>query len=219
MQALIILTLLLLNPFAYGQETTAAPATPAATAEQPTTPPADSPEVDTTTAEESGTVMVSENFRSGILVSPSITMYKRKLDQSGANLGDFNNTTVDLRAGYVFDFGLFAGIQAAYNFGKDAANDITTYLMGPTVGYSCKWTGVFVTATYHLMGKSDMDTAGEYDEITGLQVDLGYPLMLTETIKIGPQLSWKRLKYSDGGVLGDYKSKEVIPSLGLWFYF
>lgn len=238
MRALIVITVLLLGPLSYGQMQPNPPpaTTPAAPATAPSTnpeavpaemTPADAPVVDGASTDTA--VTIPSAFRSGWFASPSFTAMKRDLKDATPPiaLASDSTTMIDLgvKGGYTFEFGLFAGLQAMYSMGTvkggGASNDITTYGVGPTVGYSEKYTGLFLTATYYLFGKTDLDAGGEFDEVTGLQVDLSYPMNLTENIKIGPQLTWKRLKNSDHSVPGvaDYKTKDFAPSISAWFYF
>lgn len=158
-----------------------------------------------------------------VVINPNLTYFSRNLEQTtGSNLVNdkVNVLTIDTKAGYLFNYGLFVGGQVAFETGKSGGTDLTNYFFGPTVGYSCDVTGLFLTATYHLLGKSDLDAAGEYSKVTGLQIDVGYPLVLTETMKFGPQLSWKNLDLKDGSNgLADNKLKQLTPYFGLWLYF
>jgi hypothetical protein len=156
----------------------------------------------------------------GVLTNFNLTYYSRKLEDPAGPLNDtFNSLQGEIKVGYLFDFGLFAGVQGHYGTGKASNNTIKTYYAGPTIGYSCNYTGLFVSATYHVIGNSDLDTLGEYDKVSGLQLDFAYPMMLTESLKFGPQLSWRDMKNSDSATLGDVKTKELVPFMGLWFIF
>lgn len=159
-----------------------------------------------------------------VVVNPNVTYFSRNLDQTtGANQvsNKLNVLTVDGKAGYIFDFGLFVGGQAVFEAGSiSGSSNIRNYFMGPSVGYSCDITGLFITATYHVLGASDLGSYGEYSKSSGLQIDLGYPMELTENIKFGPQISWKSIKNTNGtNGLADTTTKQFTPYFGMWFYF
>jgi hypothetical protein len=214
MRALLVSSVLLLAQLSYGQDQAAAPAAPA-------TPAA---------AEETPTVTVPSAWKDGIFVSPSFSIFKRKVEQTvtapGVNNGDVSGFNLDVKGAYTFNFGLFAGAQLAYSKGKDTSSgidDMSTYSVGPMVGYHCSYTGLMLAATYHVLGKSKIDTAGPdvtYDKVTGLQVDLSYPIQLTDKINVGPQFTWRRLQLKEGdNSAADQKTKEFLPSISAWFYF
>ena len=51
-------------------------------------------------------------------------------------------------------------------------------------------------------------------------IDLAYPMTLSDSLKIGPQLSLKRLNLEDDTTgRPDDKLKELTPYFGLWLYF
>jgi len=237
MRALIIFTALLLNSFAYAQTkadpkqkatqpapvaapaATAEPAPPAEPAAQPT--PTDAPAEPP--AEETG-VTIASQFRPGAFVNPGLTYFKRDLENptpapGAVGTAEVSTLQIDAKGGYIFDFGLIVGANLSYSTGKSGTDDINMFIGGPMVGYSDQYFGFFITATYHVFGTADWDTMGKYDKLSGLQVDLGYPMEISETIKLGPQISIRSIKHEDNTLAGDYKSKDIIPSLGLWFYF
>jgi len=157
-------------------------------------------------------------------------MFKRKVEQDGATAtpgqieGDASGLDLEVKGGYVFDFGLFAGLHVLYQTGKQSSvlgsANVKTFTAGPSVGYHEKNTNLLLTATYHLVGNTDLDSAGKYDSARGLQVDLLYPIQLTEKINIGPQITWRGIKETDGSTgLADTKTKEFVPSVTAWFYF
>jgi hypothetical protein len=214
MRALLVSSVLLLAQLSYGQDQAAAPAAPA-------TPAA---------AEETPAVTIPNAWKEGIFVSPSFSMFKRKVEQTGTTPGvngDVTGMNLDVKGAYTFNFGLFAGAQVSYNKGKDNSSgldDMSTYSVGPMVGYHCSYTGLMLAATYHVLGKSKIDfSAGPdvtYDKVTGLQVDLSYPIQLTEKINVGPQFTWRRLELKEGdNSAADQKTKEFVPSISAWFYF
>lgn len=170
------------------------------------------------TAEDETPMIADLRMKPGVLTNFGITYFGRKLEEAGVS-DEFNTIVGELRAGYNFNFGLFAGATAHYDTGKAAGQTVATYYGGPTIGYSSSMTGIFVAATYHLIGKQDLDALGEYDKVSGLQIDVAYPMMLTESLKFGPQLSYRSMKSSDSDTLAENKTKELVPFMGLWFIF
>lgn len=233
MRAVVLIMSLLLAGAAYAQnqaptaeqpKNVLQPAAPSAPSTEPTAAPAESSTTAESVAptdadEEKATPLNNHGLTPGIVTAAALSYYGRELKDSSATNGKFNSLSAEIRGGYVLDFGLFAGLTGHYDTGKSGSDTITTYFVGPTVGYSCDITGLFFTATYHLIGQSDMDSIGKYKKINGLQVDVGYPMMITEQLKFGPQITYRDVKMSDGDTLADQRAKQVVPYLGLWFIF
>ncbi len=165
-------------------------------------------------------------IKKGFLLNPGLTVASRKLeDNQGQPQGKVRTFQIDSKVGYVFESGLFTGVQLNYGFGSQkmgaaAETDITTYYAGPTIGYNWNYTGLFLTATYHVTGSYDMSGVGKYEKATGYQIDLGYPVKVSENVQLGPQLSLKRIDLKDGtNALADTEIKELTPYFGLWLYF
>lgn len=224
MRALIIFTLLMLNQMsmAQDQKTTTTPTPTAATPAAPaTTEPAAAPQASVEAEEEEPK---AEPLKTGVLLNTNFTMTSRKLDMNDAPIGEYRATQLDTKVGYVFNFGLFAGAQLNYAIGSSATTgadtDSTAYSVGPTIGYSCSMTGLFVSATYHLLGVTDFSGLGKYEKANGYQIDLGYPMKINESLKLGPLLTLKRIDLEDGtNGLADTEVKELTPYFGLWLYF
>jgi hypothetical protein len=158
----------------------------------------------------------------GTMISPGLTYYSRQISEASSQVGEVTTLVIDMKAGYVFKTGalegLFVGGQGLYETGKANNRDAKGYHVGPSVGYSDSYTGFFVSATYHLFGKMDL-SGGTYDKVRGLEIDLAYPLAITDTVRFGPQVSWKNLKYTDGGALSDTDMKGFSPFATLWINF
>lgn len=224
MRALIIFTLLLLNQLSYAQDSKVKTAEPTATApsttaeQAPTPAPTVEPEEDITPAKEP--------MKTGFVINPNFTLASRKLEQETQPLGKMREAHLDTKVGYVFNFGLFAGAQLNYSLGSFRSSastqdaDTTSYLAGPTIGYSCSLTGLFLTATYHVTGSTNITGSGKYEKATGYQIDLGYPMKISDDVKFGPQLTYRNIDLKDGtGGLANKEIKELTPYFGLWLYF
>ena len=231
MRAILVLMLMSLTFISESfAQTPSQPAEVKAAETQPTAPaaaPVADPATELPTADDEP-VAVREPIKKGFLINPNFTVASRKLDDNnGQPNGKVRTVQLDTKLGYVFDFGLFAGAQFNYGFGsmRDSVNlptetDITSYYAGPTIGYSCNYTGLFLSATYHALGTYDMTGIGKYEKATGYQIDLGYPVKVSENVQLGPQLSLKRIDLKDGtNALADTKVKELTPYFGLWLYF
>ncbi len=226
MRALIIFTVLLLNQLSYAQDSKATAATPAATTAPTATPaePVAAQPAAVETQEEAEPA--KEPMKTGFVINPNFTLASRKLEQESQPQGKMREARLDTKVGYVFDFGLFAGAQLNYATGSFSAAastqdaDTTSYLAGPTIGYSCSLTGLFLSATYHVAGSTNITGSGKYEKATGYQIDLGYPMKVSESVKFGPQLTYRNIDLEDGtGGLTNDEIKELTPYFGLWLYF
>jgi hypothetical protein len=224
MRALIIFTVVLLNQLSYAQDSKATAATPATTAPAQAEPVATQPAAVETQEEEAEPA--KEPMKTGFVINPNFTLASRKLEQESQPQGKMREARLDTKVGYVFDFGLFAGAQLNYATGslsgpastQDA--DTTSYLAGPTLGYSCSLTGLFLSATYHVAGSTNITGSGKYEKATGYQIDLGYPMKVSDSVKFGPQLTYRNIDLEDGtGGLTNDEIKELTPYFGLWLYF
>lgn len=158
----------------------------------------------------------------GIVINPSLTYASRDIEDTGANIGKMDTLIIDLKSGYLFSFGLFAGLQAVHYSGSTGGSDLSAYQVGPSIGYTHPDVGLFFSATYHLFGSFELEgvTTSEWDKVSGVQVDIGYPVAITDMISFGPQLSYKNIKHEDDdNVLADFKTRELTPYFGLWIQF
>lgn len=231
-----ILVLMLMSLTLITESFAQAPAQPAAVkaaetqlTQQPVAVPATAPVGDPVTelpTAEDEPVAPREPIKKGFLINPNFTVASRKLeDGQGQPQGKVRTFQLDSKVGYVFDFGLYTGLQLNYGFGSSnngaaADTDTTSYYAGPSIGYSCNYTGLFLTATYIATGSYDLTGVGKYEKATGYQIDLGYPVKVSENVQVGPQLSLKRIDLKDGtNALADTEIKELTPYFGLWLYF
>jgi len=221
MKLVTVLFVLLFSSYLVAQSTPteATPETPAAASASESQAPATAEEITAEVQAESYTPTQDLSLQEGILTNLGLTYFGRTLEEQGAKIGELNSLNAEFRAGYIFSFGLFAGLTGHYDTGKVAGETVDRFMVGPTVGYSCSYTGILASATYYVFGQQDTKTTGKYDKVMGLQLDLAYPMEITSQLKFGPQLTYRSLEASDNDILTDNKTKELVPFMGLWFIF
>lgn len=208
-------------PTATAPATNDAATVPVTTDAAATTAPATG---DLATDEEAPAVSADLSLPKGVMTNLGLTYYSREINETvNASIGTNDEVslfTSEFKVGYIFNFGLFAGATMHYDTGKASGQTISTQYAGPTIGYTCSYTGLLAMATYHLVGTADYDAAGKYDKVNGLQIDLSYPMSITEKLKFGPQLTWRDMEQTEGdNALPDDKTKELVPFMGVWYIF
>ena len=155
------------------------------------------------------------------LFAPSLSYLERNTNDNGTS-SDVKLTKIDLKLGYVFDFGMYLGgvySLSDENFGTDSSD----YTLGFSAGYIRD--GFFGILTYHLLGERDLAAGGiKYSGASGFQLDTGYVIPLTDNLSLGPQLSWSDVKYRDQENSGiatsaNYDWSGITPYFTLWFMF
>lgn len=221
MKLVTVLSVLLFSSYLVAQNTATEATQTSTTDAAPAQTQSTEPNADAITAEvlaEANVPAKDLRLQEGVLVNLGLTYFGRKIEDAGTT-NDVNTLNSELRAGYNLNFGLFAGVTGHYDTGKSLGETVTRYMVGPTVGYSCSYTGLFAAATYYVFGNQDGKSLGEYEKIEGLQLDLAYPLEITSQLKFGPQLTYRSLEASDSDTLADNKTKELVPFMGLWYIF
>ncbi len=157
-----------------------------------------------------------------ILFTPSITYMSQEQEISPAPAVDTKLTIIDLRLGYVFDFGLYVG--GLYSIqDHDLLSDSSDSLLGPTLGYYNA--GFLVAGTFYVYGEKDITNgSGKYSGVSGYQIDVSYAVPVTENFRMGPQLTYHSYEYSDlevNGISGsaDLKFSSITPYFNLTFVF
>ena len=167
-------------------------------------------------------LVFSAAAQSAIHFSPSITYLEQSEDDGVNPERDVKMTIIDLRLGYVMDFGLYlGGMYSLHDY--DLLTDSSDSYFGPTVGYYNS--GFFIAATYYLYGERDLSNGqGKYSDVSGYQVDVSYSVPITETVLLGPQLTFHNIEFGDLQISGasnsvDYKYSGISPYFNLTFIF
>ena len=157
----------------------------------------------------------------GFMFAPSIT-YMQQEYSDGLNEADTKLTIIDLKLGYTFDMGLFIG--GLYSLqDHDLLTDSSDSFFGPTIGYSNS--GFFVAGTYYIYGEKDFtDGSAKLSNVQGFQIDLTYGVPVTDTLLIGPQLTFHSYKFKETQVAGvasetDQEFSGLTPYFALMFLY
>lgn len=165
--------------------------------------------------------------QAAILFTPSLSFVEQKADDTtDANPeSNANMTLIDLRLGYTFDFGLYIGglysihDQALLTSGEDSSDSY----FGPSVGYYYK--GLLVVFSYYLYGEKDLaNGSGKMQGVNGYQLDVGYSVPVTDTIHVGPQLTYHTIKFDEissgvGSNTINYEFSGISPYFNVTFIF
>lgn len=156
------------------------------------------------------------------IFAPSLTVSSP--DVSGGT-DNTQLSSIDAKFGYTFDYGLYVG--ALYALGKEKNSqtgvDATSFVFGPSVGFNM-W-NVYAITTYHIFGERDLSAGGiKYANATGVQVDLGYVFSLTNTVSLGPQVTYRDVRFNDKQVQGlseadSFQWTGITPYISLWLNF
>lgn len=168
-------------------------------------------------------LFLSQGALAQFIVNPSMTYHQRSIDDTGVSLGQVDTLYLDIQTGWLMkEHGLFLGWTAGFTTGQSGLGDTQSYQMGPTVGYTSDDIGFFVTLTYHLLGLFEIRPDGsdnQYERLSGLQVNLGYPVAITDTLSLGPQLIYRNLDHNNITNASKRDTEELSPYLALWFQF
>jgi hypothetical protein len=133
--------------------------------------------------------------------------------------------SADLKLAYLHYSGLYlGGLYSLMNEdGLDGAVENRQRSFGPTLGYS-HYSGFYALFTYFLMSEYKDVTGDKFKDGMGAQVDLGWVFPLTSMFSIGPQLSYRAIKYDKASISGADQTVDVTisdfrPYVSLWFQF
>ena len=160
---------------------------------------------------------------SAFVFNPSVSMFEREVETNNTKT-EAKYTYLDIRAGYLFDFGLYVGGLYS-NANEQAGGDSSDFFFGPSVGYHFK--GLSLLLTYFLNGQSDLSSGGtKYDDVSGYQVDLAYQIMIGKTFGLGPMMSYRAVSFDEQQLQGisqpGFNGRDqttLTPSFSFWFHF
>lgn len=131
-------------------------------------------------------------------------------------------TLIDLRFGYILDFGLYlGGLYSLQDY--DLLAESSDSFLGPSVGYYYK--GLFAVLTYYVYGERDLSQGDiKYTNAVGFQLDLSYSVPVAENILVGPQLTFHNIEFKEAERSGisettNYKFGGISPYFNVTFLF
>lgn len=157
-----------------------------------------------------------------ILFTPSVTYLEQSLADNANPETKAKLTLIDLRLGYVMDFGLYlGGLYSIHD--QDMLADSSDSYFGPSVGYYNS--GFLIVGTYYLYGERDLTNGvGKYAGAKGYQLDISYSVPITKSISMGPQLTYHTVEFDEIQSSGnssptDYSFSGISPYFNLTFIF
>ena len=166
--------------------------------------------------------LIYQSSQSAFLFSPSITHMEHSEENGNAPKQTAKMTLIDLRLGYLMDFGLYlGGLYSLQDY--ELLTDSSDSFFGPTIGYFNS--GFFAALTYYVYGERDLTNgSGKYSDVSGFQLDFSYSVPVAEDILIGPQLTFHDYKFGDfqqngNSASADYKYSGLTPYFNLTFLF
>jgi hypothetical protein len=166
-----------------------------------------------------------------ILFGPSFSYQSVKSTDNTGLAGGAQNSSVlgvDGKLGILIEGTVFY-IGGLYSYESTTASStakVTGAAYGPTVGI---FNGAFaLLGTYILSADRTYSVSGSDSKIsggTGFRVDMSYVAGLTGSIGVGPQLTYRSIKYTKstpaGGIENSntYEESSIYPSIIFWFRF
>lgn len=157
-----------------------------------------------------------------IVFTPSITFLEQKVTEEDQISRNGKLTVIDVRLGYITDFGLYVG--GLYSIqDQDLLSDASDSYFGPSVGYSRG--GFLFVGTYYLYGERDLTNGSlKYSDVSGFQLDFSYAVPVFENFSVGPQLTYYSVKFDSAEESGisrstNYKTSGITPYFNLTFTF
>ncbi len=167
-------------------------------------------------------VLSAQTGNSAFLFSPSITHMEHSEETANNPERNVKMTLIDLRLGYLMDFGLYlGGLYSLQDY--ELLRDSSDSFFGPSVGYFNS--GFFAALTYYLYGERDLTNgSGKYSDVSGYQIDISYSVPVAENILMGPQLTYHNYEFGDFQQNGnssstEYKYSGLTPYFNLTFIF
>lgn len=165
--------------------------------------------------------LIPNNSFAGFDLMASVGMYSY---ESSTDTQDTGTTQVELRSGYTFENGVFAG--AFYTLGTDKYVEATdNFNLGVMLGYRHE-SGAYAMYGHTFFGEQDLESGGtKYSSGEGPQVTFGFAVPLMEGVLIAPEFTWRQISYSQVQVTGapdntvNREDTTFHPSINFWFEF
>lgn len=167
-------------------------------------------------------VLLSTTAQAAIVFTPSLSYLEQKVTDENNVTNKGKMVVVDVRLGYVTDFGLYIG--GLYSIqDQELLTEASDSFFGPSIGYS-KGNFLFV-GTYYVYGERDLTNGvGKYSGVSGFQLDLTYAIPVYENFSVGPQLTYYSVKFDEvqnSGISSssDYKTSGITPAVNFTVTF
>jgi hypothetical protein len=167
-------------------------------------------------------LFLTPNLYGAYLFSPSVSYLEQKLHDNSLPDTKAKYTAIDLRFGYLTEFGLYVGGLYSLHDQNILADASDSYF-GPSIGYF--YSGFLFVGTWFVYGERDLSNGQtKYANVGGYQLDLSYAIPLNETISIGPQLSYIHVDFNEAQNAGnanttDYNFNGIVPYFNITFQF
>lgn len=157
-------------------------------------------------------------------VAPALFYATSEYDRTeiGGGTGESSSLYYDLRLGYSWSNGMYAGAIYGTRGDGNGTNDFAETYMGASFGYSND--GWIAVLHYFISAEEEIGTNTSLTSGTGFGLDIGYMWSVNNTFSIGPQLSYRTFSYTKLDVAGTETDKDTsqaytLPYIALGFSF
>lgn len=159
----------------------------------------------------------------GVKIGLSALKYDVRSEGSTLGNGEYKNTYMDYKLGYLSNTLYFGGVYSSYN--RETSGSTTKRsLTGATVGYHNN--GFFLDGTYYISGEVELPTLTKVKSGSGYAIELGYEVMVSSSAYLGLEGVYKSISYtkvvSSAGTESDADNKEtpeIYPMLSVGIFF
>ncbi|MBK7842152.1 MAG: hypothetical protein IPJ71_00435 [Bdellovibrionales bacterium] len=131
----------------------------------------------------------------------------------GGGTGKGTQLNYDLGFGYTMASGLYFGGIYGVVGEDDGTNDVSDNYLGVSIGY--RSSGWQLTAHYFLSAEDEQSATSQLTGGSGIGIDLAYLWSINTTFAIGPQLTYRNLKYTKYETGGSETTVDVTNSYSL----
>ena len=165
--------------------------------------------------------------RAEFVLFPGLGYTTQTVKSNGTKTVDTKLISADGRLGYLsMGSGLYIGGMYKFESGTGDSTTVKAVSTGASLGFVMS--GFSLIGTYFLQGTRDVTTAGvdkQYKKGTGFQVDAAFMAAFSEGFFVGPQISYRSIKYAESSTLGvtdtseNYQLDTIQPTLAFLIKF
>ena len=165
--------------------------------------------------------------RAEFVLFPGLGYTTQTVKSNGTKTVDTKLISADGRLGYMsMGSGFYIGGMYKYESGTGDSTSVKAVSTGASLGFVMS--GFSLIGTYFLQGTRDVTTAGvdkQYKKGTGFQVDAAFMAAFSEGFFVGPQISYRSIKYAESSTLGvtntseNYQLDTIQPTLAFLIKF